>query len=32
VIQGHCRRRLPKSLMEWYCVRAFVVISVERAT
>ena len=30
-IAGHRRRRLPKVRLEWYCVRAFVVIRVERA-
>lgn len=30
-IAGHRRRRLPKAQREWYCVRAFVVIRVERA-
>ena len=30
-IAGHRRLRLPKAQSEWYCVRAFVVIRVERA-
>lgn len=30
-IAGHRRHRLPKTELEWYCVRAFVVIQVERA-
>ncbi len=30
-IAGRRRRRPPKSPLEWYCVRAFVVIQVERA-
>jgi hypothetical protein len=31
-VTGRRRRRAQKSLPEWYCVRAFVVIRVERAT
>jgi hypothetical protein len=30
-IAGHRRHCLPKTELEWYCVRAFVVIQVERA-